>query len=142
MEKIIIRLAIVLSILGAIAFVLKGREKVNKLKKSATTVSQCSVMLVYALSLAFMRTEIRIIEPPERIFLTSLCFAIPLMVILAIFKEWRKVKGWGLILMGAMWFIIAYLYMTAPIYNAGWIISAGQGTITWVSLARGDYSGK
>lgn len=53
----------------------------------------------------------------------------------------RRLKGWGLIGMGALWIVIAYLYLVAPIYNAGWIITAGHGLIAWVSLARGDYPG-
>lgn len=141
-SNLIIYLATALASAGVVVLVLQWRKECKRpmIKNNLNLIVQCGVMLGYALSLAFLHTDIRIAEPPLRYFLTLVCFILPLITLYGMFKHHRRMKGWGLIVMGATWLVIAYLYAIAPIYNAGWTLCVGYAVLAWVSLLRGDYS--
>lgn len=111
----------------------------RKLLQNLYNLTMSVGMLAYALSLIFMRTEVRIAEPPLRVVLIVLCFVFPVLSLLGIIREKKTWQQFGVILMGAAWFVIAYLYWINPIYTAGHVLAITIGVMTLVSLYRGDY---
>lgn len=95
------------------------------------------VLFIYGVDLFKMDSLVILVYPPLRYLLILACLIFPIVSIIGILRKNRRLKSWGVILMGATWAVIGYLYWIHPFYTHGQTLALGLMGITWATLLRG-----
>jgi len=95
--------------------------------------------MLYGVVLFLSDPYIRIIEPPWRYLLKFLCLAIPVALLVVIYKRWKRARGWLFIALALLWWWIACLYFINPVNNSGWILAISNVGHCFILLFRGKF---
>lgn len=97
------------------------------------------VTIIYGVALIISANHIRLIEPPMRYALIMACFVLPIILLIAIYKEHDQARGWLFIGLALLWWWIAWLYFTNPVNNSGWILAISNVGHIFIHLFRGEF---
>lgn len=119
------------------------RKQVKKVRafitRNLTSIWLNIITMFYGAALITSKNYIRIIEPPMRYVLIFACFALPMILLVVIYKKQDKARGWLFIALAVLWWLIAWLYFINPVNNSGWILAISNVGHIFIHLYRGRF---
>jgi predicted MFS family arabinose efflux permease len=99
------------------------------------------ITIVYGVVLILSNPHITLIEPPLRYALIAACLVLPIALLIVMYRQHSKARGWLIIALAVLWWWIAWLYFVNPVNNSGWILAISNVGHAFILLFRGKFDG-